>query len=152
MASWKESMSRMAQNAVMKSKEMAEITRLNVEISNTEQKVREIYVQLGEYLTQHPELLPLQDETVQGFHKSLLEAQESLAAAKQALLDVKNINICPGCGAEVSRSSKFCDRCGTAIDHSILENANKECTCPQCGAPVEASSLFCGNCGAKLGE
>ncbi len=152
MASWKENMSRLAQNAMMKSKEMAETTRLNVELSNTEQKIREIYCQLGEYLMQHRELLPMADETVQSLHASLLESQEKLEKVKQTLLDIKNTNICPGCGAEVSRSSKFCDRCGTAIDRSSLESAEKGPVCPQCGSPVEASALFCENCGAKLAQ
>lgn len=150
MASWKENMSRFAQSAVMKSKEMAEVTRLNVEISNTEQKMCELYRQLGEYLVQHPELLPTADETVQGLHTSLLELQEKLETVKQTLLDVKNTNICPSCGAEVSRSSKFCDRCGTAMGRSDLENTEKGAFCPQCGAQVEASALFCENCGAKI--
>lgn len=151
MASWKENMSRMAQSAMQKSKEMAEVTKLNLEISNCEQRSREIYIQLGEYLSQHPELLPAGDETVQQCMAGLAEQQEKLEQTRQAILEVKNINICPGCGAEVSRSSRFCDRCGTEMVQrpAAVQAEPVQRVCSQCGEPLDSGALFCGNCGAK---
>ena len=58
MAGWKESVGRFAQSAVSKSKEMAEITRLNMEISNQEQRLRELQGKLGQFVCEHPELVP----------------------------------------------------------------------------------------------
>ena len=65
MAGWKESVGRFAQNAVSKSKEMAEITRLNMEISNQEQRLRELYGQLGQYLVENPDLVPADRQDAQ---------------------------------------------------------------------------------------
>lgn len=153
MASWKESMGRMAQTAVAKSKEMAEVTRLNLEISNLEQQIKEIYLQAGEYLLTRPELLPVGDETVSQQLESLSALGEKLEQSRQSLLDVRNLNICPSCGAEVSRVSKFCDRCGAAMDRSILEQVPSAApVCPGCGAPVDKGAVFCGNCGTKLDQ
>lgn len=150
MASWKENMSRMAQNAMVKSKEMAEITRLNVEISNLDQKLRENYSKLGEYVIDNPALLAgSEDETITQICQAVAEIKEKMAQCQQQILDIRNVNICPNCGAEVNRTSKFCDRCGTEMDRSVLQQSAQP-VCPGCGEPVDADAVFCGNCGAKL--
>lgn len=152
MASWRESIGRMAQNAVAKSKEMAEITRLNIEISNLEQRVKENYIQLGEYILSHPELVAAEEETVAQIRQAVGELREKIALAQQTILDIRSINICPSCGAEVNRASKFCDKCGAAVDCSVPEPQESGKLCPNCGAGVDDDALFCGSCGARLGE
>lgn len=146
---WTDSINRFTQSAVMKSKEMAEISRLNLEISRGEQRVRDVCLQLGQYLMRHPELLPTQDETVLEFQRSLAEAQDKLAQSQQTLMSVKNVAVCPGCGAQVSRTSRFCDRCGAPIDRPAQEELPAGTVCRQCGGALEAGALFCGNCGAR---
>lgn len=151
MASWGEKMGRMAQNAVAKSKEMAEITRLNVEISNLEQSLRDNYIQLGQYVLSHPDLIAAEDETVVQIRQSVTDLQAKVEQDRQTICDLRNVNICSNCGAEVSRSSKFCDKCGTAMDRPVLTNRQEENhVCPSCGAEVENGAAFCGSCGAKL--
>lgn len=150
MAGWKESMSRFAQSAVSKSKEMAEVTRLNMEISNLEQRIRERQQTLGAYLLEHPEMLPHDDATVDNILRDVSLARENIARDQELVLEVRNINICPQCGAEVSRTSKFCNACGAPIDRSMLETPAAANLCPQCGTPLENGAAFCGNCGAKL--
>ena len=150
MAGWKESVGRFAQNAVSKSKEMAEITRLNMEISNQEQRLRELYGQLGQYLVENADLVPADRQDAQALLQEVAQVKAGIEASKATLLEVRNVNICPGCGAEVSRSSKFCPSCGTQMDRSVMERLNQAPVCPSCGAELEPGAAFCGNCGAKL--
>ena len=150
MAGWKESVGRFAQNAVSKSKEMAEITRLNMEISNQEQRLRELYGQLGQYLVENADLVPADRQDAQALLQDVAQVKAGIEASKATLLEVRNVNICPGCGAEVSRSSKFCPSCGTQMDRSVMERLNQAPVCPSCGAELEPGAAFCGNCGAKL--
>ena len=150
MAGWKESVGRFAQNAVSKSKEMAEITRLNMEISNQEQRLRELYGQLGQYLVENPDLVPADRQDAQALLQEVAQVKAGIEASKATLLEVRNVNICPGCGAEVSRSSKFCPSCGAQMDRSVMERLNQAPVCPSCGAELEPGAAFCGNCGAKL--
>ena len=150
MAGWKESVGRFAQNAVSKSKEMAEITRLNMEISNQEQRLRELYGQLGQYLVENPDLVPADRQDAQALLQDVAQVKAGIEASKATLLEVRNVNICPGCGAEVSRSSKFCPSCGAQMDRSVMERLNQAPVCPSCGAELEPGAAFCGNCGAKL--
>lgn len=150
MAGWKESVGRFAQNAVSKSKEMAEITRLNMEISNQEQRLRELYGQLGQYLVENPDLVPADRQDAQALLQEVAQVKAGIEASKATLLEVRNVNICPGCGAEVSRSSKFCPSCGAQMDRSVMERLSQAPVCPSCGAELEPGAAFCGNCGAKL--
>ncbi len=150
MAGWKESVGRFAQNAVSKSKEMAEITRLNMEISNQEQRLRELYGQLGQYLVENSDLVLADRQDAQALLQEVAQVKAGIEASKATLLEVRNVNICPGCGAEVSRSSKFCPSCGAQMDRSVMERLNQAPVCPSCGAELEPGAAFCGNCGAKL--
>ena len=152
MADWKSSVSRFAQSAVSKSKEVAEITRINVEISNIEQKIKKIHQELGAYITAHPELIQAGDETTTDLLKKVAEYGSELSKQQQVLMDIRNVNICDACGAEVSRTSKFCGKCGAPMDRSVLETPEVTNTCPDCGSPLEEGMLFCANCGKKLGE
>lgn len=150
MADWKSSISRFAQNAATKGKEVAEVTRINMEVSNTEQKIKKAHLDLGAYVAEHPELVNTEEETVAGLLKTVEESKAELEKLKQNLLDVRNINICTACGAEVSRTSKFCGKCGAPMDRSALETPQATNTCPDCGEPLEEGMAFCANCGKKL--
>ena len=150
MAGWKESVGRFAQNAVSKSKEMAEITRLNMEISNQEQRLRELYGQLGQYLVENPDLVPADRQDAQALLQEVAQVKAGIEASKATLLEVRNVNIFPGCGADVSRSSKFCPSCGAQMDRSVMERLNQAPVCPSCGVELEPGAAFCGNCAAKL--
>ncbi len=175
-ANWKESIRRMAQSGVAKSKEVAEVTRLNMELSGHQQKLREQHSRLGEYLLAHPELLPGEDETVSQIQQAAAECRENIARCNQQIMDIRSLNLCPRCGAEVSRASRFCDKCGMELERPALNSpavpaeasAQEEAVppaeaeeapepsapafCPQCGAQAEAGTLFCGECGARLEE
>lgn len=150
MADWKSSISRFAQNAATKGKEVAEVTRINMEISNIEQSIKKNHQDLGAYISEHPELVNPEDETVAGLLQTIAESKEQMAKLNQNLLDVRNVNICASCGAEVARTSKFCGKCGAPMDRSILETPQAANVCPDCGEPLEEGMAFCANCGKKL--
>lgn len=150
MADWKSSISRFAQNAATKGKEMAEVTRINMEISNVEQKLKKAQQDLGAYVAEHLELLNIEDKTVAEQIKIVTECKGELEKLNQTLLEVRNVNICAACGAEVSRNSKFCGKCGAAMDRSVLETPEATNTCPDCGEPLEEGMAFCANCGKRL--
>jgi len=150
--SWGDKFNQMTKSAISKSKEMAEITRLNMEISNYEQKIKELATQIGMSIVER-ELLT-DDEQIAEAATQIKKLQESIAKNQTTIRDIRNINICANCGAEVSRTSKFCDKCGSPMDRTVLETsaASAVPTCPACGEKLESGALFCTNCGAKLSE
>ena len=141
---WGDKFNQITKSAVSKSKEMAEITRLNMEISNNEQKLKELAVQVGMSVVDRKLLaeLTVQIETL----------HEAITKNQSLIQEIRNINICANCGAEVSRTSKFCDKCGNPMDRSALEAsaASAVPVCPECGEQLEPGALFCTNCGTKL--
>ena len=44
------------------------------------------------------------------------EINEKINELSAKLSEIKDVNICPSCGAEVSKSSAFCAKCGEKID------------------------------------
>lgn len=47
---------------------------------------------------------------------------------------------CPGCGARLASSDRFCSSCGESLTSG----------CPKCGSPRSPDDAFCANCGQKL--
>lgn len=169
MASWKDSFSKFAQSAVSKSKEMAEVTRLNLDTNTQEQKIKDLYATMGEYVMERPELVSAEDETFAAGMVTLNELKEKIEQNRAALLALRNVALCPACGIEISRDNKFCPGCGapvvlpqvvaepeeTAAQEDTVEVAAEmeaDKVCSACGAPVEANAVFCGECGAKVNE
>ena len=113
MASWTEKLNQMTQNAISKSKEVAGVTKLNLEISTLNQNIKNIQTEVGAYVLENG--LLKEDASVVEWASKVASLKAEIEANSEKIHDLKNISICPGCGAEVSRTSKFCDKCGTAI-------------------------------------
>ncbi|MCK4734338.1 MAG: RDD family protein [Methanophagales archaeon] len=61
---------------------------------------------------------------------------------------------CPKCGKEVKEGAKFCNSCGSPIEH-IKETEVTEVGkrfCPKCGAELVGGMKFCSSCGARISE
>ncbi len=153
MANWSEKFNKMTQSAISKSKEVAEVTKLNLEISGFNQDLKELYTKAGQYVLENG--IGAGDETLEDLAAQMLAIKNSIAADEEKIRAVKNINICPKCGASVSRSSRFCDQCGAEMvvavpqEETAAEEAPAGSVCKNCGAPIEEGALFCGSCGAK---
>lgn len=119
MASWTEKLNQMTQNAISKSKEVAGVTKLNLEISTLNQNIKNIQTEVGAYVLENG--LLKEDASVVEWASKVASLKAEIEANSEKIHDLKNISICPGCGAEVSRTSKFCDKCGTAIVVKVSE-------------------------------
>ena len=113
MASWREKLNQAAQNTISKSKEVAGVAKLNVEIGTLNQSLKNIYTEVGKYVLEKG-VLP-EDETVAEWASKAADIKAEIEANTEKIKLLKNVNTCPGCGAEVPKTSKFCDKCGTAI-------------------------------------
>ena len=145
---WGDKFNQLTQTAVSKSKELAEVTKLNLEISNTEKKMQEIYIEIGKYMMEND--LLKENPFFEEKKAALLELKAVIDENREKIQIVKNINICPNCGAEVPRTAKFCNSCGTQMINEPEQTEEEGKICPNCGEKVEEDSAFCGNCGTKL--
>ena len=113
MASWREKLNQAAQNTISKSKEVAEIAKLNVEIGSSNQSMKNINTEVGKYVLENG--LLSEDESVAEWAAKAADIKAEIEASTERIKALKNVNTCPGCGAEVPKTSKFCDKCGTPI-------------------------------------
>ena len=95
---WGDKLNQITKSAVSKSKEVAEITRLNMEISSNEQKIKELAAQIGMIVAEQ-QLLPENEEIAGAADKirSLLTPEGRTAAVKflalaAAVRSADNIN------------------------------------------------------------
>ena len=108
MASWSEKLNQMTQSAISKSKEVAGVTKLNVEIGTLNQNLKK------------------DDDSVAAWASKAAGLKADIDMYTSRIRDLKNVSICPGCGAEVPRTSKFCGKCGAAIVVASSEPVNEE--------------------------
>lgn len=113
MANWNERLNQMAQKTISKSKEVAGVAKLNLEISTLNQNIKNIQNEVGAYVLENG--LLLDDASVAEWAAKVASLKAEIETNTEKIHDLKNVSVCPGCGAEVSRTSKFCDKCGTAI-------------------------------------
>ena len=100
-------------SAMQKGKELADITKLNISVSDEERKLDEVYKKIGKLFVEkvgdrsEGEFLPLVTEVREG--------QKKIADLKQQIKDIKGISICPKCNAELPADAIFCNVCGEKL-------------------------------------
>lgn len=146
MAKFTEAFSKMAQTAVAKSRELTEITRLNMDTGTCQDKINEAYREIGRYICDSGVLT--EDETVAEKVAQIATLKETIISNTKRVEALRMVNICKNCGAEISRESKFCDKCGQAVVREEAEQP-KQMVCPGCAQPITSETVFCGNCGTK---
>lgn len=137
------------QKAMQKTQEMSEIVRVNSLISQNENKINNAYVQIGKLFvsTYGNECEPEFAEMV----ATVAELEQQIAEYKKQIQDIKGIQRCEKCGAEVPRGVVFCSSCGAAMpkadEHEAVDDSVK---CPGCGNMVKKDVKFCSSCGHAM--
>lgn len=149
------------QTTIQKTKEMADVARMNSYISDEEKKINNFYLEIGKrYVSLHT-------EDFEGDYADMIngirESEEKIKSYQKELEELKGVKKCPKCGAEVKNDALFCSICGEKmpqeepeiiVDAQVIED--KEATeetkkfCGNCGKEVNADAAFCPECGTKL--
>lgn len=164
--------------AVQQAKARTEIFRLNGLIADENKAIEDTYLKIGKiYVSIH------RDDYEENFAwamNAIKESEKKIEEYKAQIQQAKGVQICSGCGAEVSVESAFCSVCGTPMPKKPVVVADNVCTncgavlaegmrfCTTCGTPrvekaaepvaqpvqepVVVQKRLCANCGAELGE
>lgn len=134
--------------AVLKAQELSETTRLNSLISEEERKIDSSYYQIGKlYVSIHGHDV---EEALSGMVENIFESQQKIDVYRTQIQDLKGLQRCEKCGAEVERGVAFCTCCGTPmpkIENIILDDHVK---CSNCGTIVKRGMRFCTACGKPM--
>jgi len=172
-------MGSVAQTAITKSKNLAEITKLTLDINASEDQIKTAKLTVGNYVVEKGMLK--EDETVQEQLRVIEEKKALIAADKERINVLKNMKPCPVCGAAAARNAKYCSECGADI--SAVEAAGQKAAgqdaagqdaagqkaeepkaeepkaeeprpatvlCPKCGSVIPGDAGFCPQCGEKI--
>ena len=135
--------------AVQKAKDLSEVAKLNSLITSEEGKINNTYSQIGKlYMSLH--LQDYEDE-FSGMVNSIIESEQKIRDYQQQIQDIKGVQKCPNCGAEVASGLAFCGSCGAPMpkDPSVASNVDL-IRCESCGVMVKVGTQFCTNCGKPL--
>lgn len=141
------------QGVAQQTKNFAEVTRLNSTISDKEKQITQLYQSIGQaYYQSH------QDDAVPEFQAETEQIKNLLveiAQHQEEIKQIKGIEKCPNCGADVPVQAAFCNSCGTKMTPSappVQVSAEGMRICPACGTALGKDNLFCTHCGTKLEE
>ncbi|MDD5948123.1 MAG: zinc-ribbon domain-containing protein [Lachnospiraceae bacterium] len=107
----KETVSNTSREVGNKAKELAEVTKLKNAISAEERKIKEEYEKIGRLYVENfatnadVMFLPSIDK--------ITNSQKVIELKQAELNQVKNVKICPNCGAAIDEGSAFCSKCGS---------------------------------------
>lgn len=106
-------LSQAGQSAVQKTKEMADVAKLNSSISDEEKRIDNSYLEIGKlYVARHGEAPEADfDSLIAAIH----ESEEKIKGYQQQIKDIKGVVKCEKCGAEVSNNAAFCSSCGAPM-------------------------------------
>ncbi|NMA67318.1 MAG: zinc ribbon domain-containing protein [Clostridiaceae bacterium] len=105
---------RFGKNIKDKSKDVLEITKINSQISTEKDKIKELYLRIGEevYRAYCAGESTVSDETC----AQIKEIEDKINELNAKVLELKNATLCPGCGTELTKEASFCSKCGTKIN------------------------------------
>ena len=124
------SVSEASQKTVNKTKELADTAKLNSTISGEEKKLNNLYLQIGKlYVDLHRE------DCEEAFAEKISEvnaAEEKINDLKQQIRDIKGVQVCEKCGADVAAGSSFCTVCGNEMPKVLQPISAVSFGAPKC--------------------
>lgn len=141
MAFWdelKEKITQGGQEALQKTRDIAEVVTTNANISESKKKINELYTELGQMLvkkafenmTSSDIAVILEDETADdASHVIVLDnwrdfyniarfirsEEEVIALSEKKISDLRAEAKCPSCGSRIPKGAMFCPECGAKL-------------------------------------
>lgn len=136
------------QKTIQKTKELSDTTRLNSMISDEEKRINNNYFQIGKlYVSLHQDDY---EENFLGIISEINESKVKISEYRRQIQDIKGVQRCDKCGAEVSGDAVFCSSCGAVMPKIQVYNTEDFMKCKNCGAAVKKGMRFCTACGKPM--
>lgn len=134
------------QKTIAKTMELADVTRLNSMISDEEKNINSQYTKIGKlYLSLHKNDY---EDVFAEMVSTIAEAEDKIRGYKNQIQDIRGIQHCEACGAEVPKGAAFCSACGAVMPKP--QSPEESIKCKYCGAETEKGARFCASCGQPL--
>lgn len=144
-------LSQLGQSALKKTKNMSESMRLSGAIREEEEKQKELFRKIGEYVYENE--MGTADEQISGWCQDILASRVRAMQNREQMTALKGMINCPKCGASIASNSTFCSVCGSRQkepDLSSKQDENANGVCPNCGRKADKDAVFCTYCGTRI--
>ncbi len=144
-------LSQLGQSALKKTKNMSESMRLSGAIREEEEKQKELFRKIGEYVYENE--MGTADEQISGWCQDILASRVRAMQNREQMTALKGMINCPKCGASIASNSTFCSVCGSRMkepDLSSKQDENANGVCPNCGRKADKDAVFCTYCGTRM--
>lgn len=143
--------SQTGQSAVQKTKEMADVVKINTAIAEEEKKLNNYYMQIGrQYAKLHASD---QEDAFAELISAVQDSESRIYGFKQQIQDIKGVICCEQCGAEIAMQSAFCSVCGAPVPKREMVVSNENMIqCVGCGQMISREMKFCTSCGKAVSE
>jgi hypothetical protein len=127
---------------VNKTKGMADIAKLNNQITENNDKIARTQMELGRQYDQLYRNNP--DPALAGFLQTIRNLEQQNEELTRQIQDLKGLQTCPHCQQVIPKTILYCSSCGNRV---APENVTP---CPNCGAFVKDGMQFCTQCGTRV--
>lgn len=111
------------QKTLQKTKEISDVARLSTFVADEERKLNSAYCQIGKlYIAKYGNNC---EEEFAAMISTVAECTEKIREYKNQICEIKGVQQCENCGAEISRGFTFCSACGSQLGSVPMEE-NKE--------------------------
>lgn len=131
------------QGALEKTKQMTEISKLNIKLAEEDEQLEKLYANLGRLYYQQlnekePEIL------FQDICQAVAGSIKNMNYYQKAINDLKGIKHCETCGEEVQEGACYCSHCGQHLDKEAQAQVYRLCT--NCGTVCSGLEEHCQKC------
>jgi len=140
------------QSAVKGTKDFAEVTKLNSQISDEQKQIDNAYLQMGK-LYYDRFATTTDDAEFAAFCTAINQNLAKISTLRAEIQKIKGIKKCTGCGAEVPMTTSFCGFCGFDTRTSTTEEVeamDQTPRCSGCNKELTGGAAFCTGCGQKV--
>ncbi len=111
------------QTVVQKTKEVGETIQIKSQINTEKETITRLYAAIGKQIFD-----AATEESEQKFFTefaSIRKAMNKVTELEATLTGVDGCIFCPECGARIAKNSKFCMKCGNAIDFGKIQHGEE---------------------------
>ena len=111
----KETLGKAIKTGVDKSNEIVEITKLRYAISDIEGDISKLMRDIGESVYEAYKDNKEPSEAINENCAAIDEKYAQVEEMRAKLNEIKNVTVCPKCGAAMDKESCFCSKCGEKL-------------------------------------
>lgn len=136
------------QKTIQITKDFSDTSRLSSLIADEEKKINNHYFQIGKlYAGKHRTDC---EEEFAGMVSAIAESEARITDLQKQIQDIKGVQHCEKCGAEVTKGAAFCSSCGASMPKEEAALTEDSVRCKSCGAAVKKGMRFCTTCGKLM--